>query len=247
MKKSPCLQQKNAKHPCSTAQAVLADLYTHADPVRAQNLLRFFKTGKGQYGEGDIFWGLYVPVVRKVCKQHTPLAYPEIAALLAHEVHEVRLCALLIMQAMFHKAPEAQRAELIALYLQHALRVNNWDLVDLSVGMLGTWLLDKDRAVLYRLAQSPHLWEQRMAMVATLTFIRQGDFADTLALAATFLEHKHDLMHKAVGWMLREVGKKDRAVLTEFLQQHLRAMPRTALRYAIEHYSPEERKAWLRA
>lgn len=233
--------------PLGAAQAVVQTLQNHADPTRATTLRRFFKTGKGQYGEGDVFWGLYVPVIRRISKEYTPLSLADVKNMLRHEVHEVRLCALFIMDNMFKKNHEAQRADIIALYLQQATRVNSWDLVDLSAGMLGTWLLDKDRVVLYHLAQSSNLWEQRIAIVATHTFIKQGDFTDTLALSTQLMAHKHDLMHKAMGWMLREVGKKDRAVLTDFLHQHVRHMPRTMLRYAIEHYPQDERKVWLKA
>lgn len=228
-------------------EQIIASLEFHADPVRAQGQLRFFKTGKGQYGEGDIFWGLSSPCVRGIVKQHKHASLATIAVLLEHEVHEVRACALLLLVEQFSKASEAQRKDSIDLYLNQSHRVNNWDLVDISVCILGVWLLDKDRSLLDRLSESPLLWEQRMAIVATHTFIRRNDFADTLRLSEKLMTHQHDLMHKAMGWMLREVGKKDRAVLTAFLHQHIRHMPRTALRYAIEHYPEPERKAWLKA
>lgn len=232
----------------TTPQDIISTLQSHADPVCAQKLLRFFKTGKGQYGEGDIFWGLTNPRVRDIVKHYAAdTDLDTITALLDHHVHEVRLCALLIMVKQFPKASEAQRTDMIEVYLTKAHRVNNWDLVDLSAGILGTWLVDKNRNMLDELADSPLLWKQRIAVVATHTFIRKGDFTDIVRLCQKLMGHPHDLMHKAMGWMLREVGKKDRAVLTQFLREHVHYMPRTMLRYAIEHYPEPERKAWLQA
>lgn len=230
-----------------TPEQIIATLYAHADPVRAKNQLRFFKTGPGQYGEGDIFWGITNPLVRNIVKQHKDTSLETLEALLEHSVHEVRLCALLLLVAQFPRATEEQRAKIIALYLRRTERVNNWDLVDLSACLLGEWLRDKNRDVLDRLAASPLLWDQRIAVVTTLTFIRHKDFADILRLAPLFMNHPHDLMHKAVGWALREVGKKDLAVLSAFLDQYVQQMPRTMLRYAIEKYPEAERKAWLQA
>ncbi|MEG2172163.1 MAG: DNA alkylation repair protein [Desulfovibrionaceae bacterium] len=230
-----------------SAEQIIATIQAHADPVQAQNLQRFFKTGAGQYGEGDVFWGVKVPVVRRIAKAFTTATLPIVNVLLDHAVHEVRLCALLLLVEQFSKASEIQRKNIIDFYLYHAERVNNWDLVDLSVRLLGTWLIDKDRALLDELAASPILWKQRMAVVATHTFIRLGDFEDILRLSQKLMHHPHDLIHKALGWMLREVGKQDRAVLSAFLHQHRPHMPRTMLRYAIEHYPEPERKAWLQA
>lgn len=228
-----------------SANSLISKLESYADPQRALGQLRFFKTGKGQYGEGDIFWGITVPIVRAAAKEYKNLPLNEVEILLNHATHEVRLCGLLVLVEAFKKADEQKRGAIMALYLKRTDRINNWDLVDLSVNMLGMWLLDKDRALLYTLAVGTTMWEQRMAVVATNVFIRAGDFTDILQLCRQLMGHPHDLMHKAMGWMLREVGKKDRAVLTDFLQHEWQRMPRTMLRYAIEHYPEVERKAWL--
>lgn len=229
-----------------TAAFILSELRSMANPEKARFLQRFFKTGPGQYAEGDVFLGLVVPLTRSIAKanRQTPLA--ELRLLLESEYHEARLCALLIVVEQFRKAGPAQRKALFDFYLAHTPRINNWDLVDVTCPhVVGAYLLDKPRDPLYRLAESTLLWEQRIAMVSTVAFIRNREYADALALAEHFLPHTHDLMHKAVGWMLREVGKKDRDVLTAFLEEHLREMPRTALRYAIEHYPEPQRKAFL--
>ena len=230
-----------------TAEFVLNELLSVANPEKARFLQRFFKTGPGQYAEGDIFLGLVVPLTRsiaKTCKQ-TPL--PELQKLMESEYHEARLCALLIVTEQFKKASEAERKTLYDFYLKNARRINNWDLVDVTCPhVVGAYLLDKDRSVLYDLAASDNLWEQRIAMVSTVAFIRNREFTDTLALAERLMTHKHDLMHKAVGWMLREVGKKDRETLTDFLERTATRLPRTSLRYAIEHYPEEQRQYFLK-
>ena len=216
-------------------------------PERANHSSFFFKTGKGQYGEGDRFIGCTVPETRKVAASHMATSLQELKKLLADPLHECRLCALVILAGQCRKADEAGREEIVRFYLTQTTRVNNWDLVDLSCyHIVGEWLKDKeDRSLLYQLAESELLWDQRIAMVSTLAFIRNNDFSDTLRLSEIFLTHNHDLMHKASGWMLREVGKRDGRVLTGFLDRFHRVMPRTMLRYAIERLTPEQKKHYM--
>ena len=206
-------------------------------------LQRFFKTGKGEYGEGDMFLGVIVPETRKVAKAFKAVSYEVIEALLESEWHECRLCALLILIEKYKKAPE----EAVQFYLSHLKGINNWDLVDLSAPyILGDFLAGHpDHSVLYDLAQSPVMWEQRIAVVSTLMLIRHGHFNDTIELAGMFLDTRHDLMQKAVGWMLREVGKRDKPLLVSFLNSHKAVLPRTTLRYAIERFDAEERKGFM--
>lgn len=229
-----------------TAEFILSELLSCANPIKAQHLQRFFKTGPGQYAEGDIFLGLEVPMTRNIVKfnKNTPLS--ELDILMASEYHEARLCALLIVVERFKKATSAERDELYKFYLAHARRINNWDLVDVTCShIVGAHLLDKDRSVLYTLAGSDCLWEQRIAMVSTIAFIRNNEFDDTFALAECLITHPHDLIHKAIGWMLREVGKRNRQLLTDFLEVNATRLPRTSLRYAIEHYPQDDRKYFL--
>lgn len=230
-----------------TAAFILNELLSMANPEKATFLQRFFKTGPGQYAEGDVFLGLIVPLTRSIAKANiqTPLA--ELQLLIQSEYHEARLCALLIVVEQFKKAQEPERKILYDFYLKNARRINNWDLVDVTCPhVVGAYLLDKDRSRLYELVASDNLWEQRIAMVSTLTLIRNREFTDTFALAERLLTHKHDLMHKAMGWMLREVGKKNREELTAFLERHATTLPRTSLRYAIEHYPEAERQYFLK-
>lgn len=229
-----------------TAEAVRELLAAEASPDTARQTRRFFKTGPGDYAEGDVFWGVTAPRMRAVAAAARALPLEEVERLLDDPAHEVRACALVILTLRFRTGNDAQQSEIIQLYLRRAERVNNWDLVDISAGMLGEWLRRRDRAVLRRLAGSSVMWEQRIAVVATLPLIKAGEYADILDLAATLRRHPHDLMHKAVGWMLREVGKKDKAVLEGFLQAHLRELPRTTLRYAIERFPAAERRMWLK-
>ncbi len=230
-----------------TAAFILSELLSVANPEKAAFLQRFFKTGAGQYAEGDVFLGLIAPLTRSIAKanRHTPL--PELQRLMKSEYHEARLCALLIAVEQFKKASEAERKRIYDFYLDNARRINNWDLVDVTCPhIVGAYLLDKDRSPLYELSESDCLWEQRIAMVSTVTFIRNHEYADTLALAKKLMSHRHDLIHKAVGWMLREVGKKDRDTLTEFLEEYATRLPRTSLRYAIEHYPEVQRLYFLK-
>lgn len=218
------------------------ELRALSDPKKALVLQRFFKTGKGEYGEGDVFLGVMVPESRLVARKYAELAIHDVRKLLRSKIHEERLVALLILVRRHGRDPERTAK----FYLNNVAWVNNWDLVDLTApGILGAYLERRDRAVLYRMAQSANLWERRVAIIATQHFIRKGDFGDTLKIAALLLHDEHDLMHKAVGWMLREVGKRDLAAEEAFLRKHCRKMPRTMLRYAIEKFPPEKRRAYM--
>ena len=223
--------------------AICRELRSYSTAEKREVLPRFFKTGKGEYGEGDRFMGVVVPDTRKVAKDHNDVSWEVLEALLESEWHECRLCALVILVNRFKKQPD----ETLSFYLDHTKGVNNWDLVDLSAPyILGAYLVDKsDREILYVLSASKNMWEQRIAIVSTLMLIRNSQFADTMKLAEGFLNIKHDLMQKATGWMLREVGKRDVGLLTEFLERYKAVMPRTMLRYAIEKFSPELRRYFL--
>jgi len=226
------------------------ELAALADARQAAVLQRFFKTGKGEYGEGDVFLGIKVPIQRQLAKKHAGLTPAELQELLDSEVHEHRLTALLILVDEFGKAGEAEREEIFGFYLKNvsAGRVNNWDLVDLSApNIVGGFLLENPggKKVLLDLAKSKNLWERRIAVLATFAFIKKGGFSEALRVAELLLGDEHDLIHKAVGWMLREVGKRDEALEKKFLERHLRKMPRTALRYAVEKFSERERRRWL--
>jgi 3-methyladenine DNA glycosylase AlkD len=216
------------------------------DPEKAKQLARFFKTGKGEYGEGDEFLGITVPEQRILAKKYRDLSLTDIDKLLQTSLHEQRLTALLILTCQFPKADAAQQAAIFDFYLQHTQWINNWDLVDVTCRpILGVYLLERDRHILYELAHAKHLWEQRIAIVTTMEFIKHNQFEDTLQLATILLPHPHDLIHKAVGWALREVGKKDQQVLISFLERYCTAMPRTMLRYVIEHFDQYQRKEYL--
>lgn len=223
---------------------VLKALREYSDKEKKEVLPRFFKTGKGQYGEGDRFMGVIVPNTRKVAKAAAGLPLEVVEMLLESRWHECRLCALLILIEKYRKDPE----NIVRFYLSHTRWVNNWDLVDLSAPyILGDYMLkQEDRSILDELAGSSVMWEQRIAVVSTLMLIRNGQFKDTMRLAEKLLCTRHDLMHKAVGWMLREVGKRDEGLLCGFLEKHKSVMPRTMLRYAIEKFSPERRRCYLR-
>lgn len=229
------------------SEEIQKELEAYIDPVKREYLPRFFKTGKGQYGEGDKFLGVVVPNTRIVAKRHKDEPFEVMAELLQSEWHECRLCALLMMVERFKKCDETGRREIYQFYLLQTERINNWDLVDLSAPyIVGEYLKDKSRDDLYRLADSPLLWEQRIAVVATATLIRNNDFIDILRLSERLLNHEHDLMRKAIGWMLREMGKRDKDLLLQFLDRFHKQMPRTMLRYAIEKMSEEERKHYMK-
>ena len=227
--------------------AILHSLRQHIDAEKAIVLPRFFKTGRGEYGEGDKFLGITVPHIRLVARQYGHAPLEVVNRLLDSEWHECRMCALLILVMQYKKATEEDKQAIFNLYLSRTERINNWDLVDLSApGIVGEHLYPcTDRSILYRLAESPLLWNRRIAMVSTLTFIRRGDFNDTFALADKLVTSRHDLMQKAVGWMLREMGKRDIALLRIFLDKHAATMPRTMLRYAIEKMDSAERHDWM--
>ena len=229
---------------------LLTEMLSRADASQVAGLSRFFKTGPGQYGEGDRFLGIKVPVTRDVVKHcWRETGFPELEECVVNEYHEVRLAALLTLIEFFRHARKdpALQGRYIDFYLDHTASINNWDLVDLSCyPLLGEWLLDKDRSLLYELARSGKtLWEQRIGIVSTMTFIRHGDLDDTFAIADILLHHPHDLIHKAVGWLLREAGKRDRAALEAFLEPRWRSMPRTMLRYAIEKFPDDARRNYL--
>ena len=231
-----------------TLATLRKELRHQASAERAAGSQRFFKTGPGEYGEGDQFLGLSVPQTRALVPQTDALSEHDVLTLLHSEWHEERLIALFILIRRFGKARKSEAAQqhLIDLYLANTRWINNWDLVDTSAPhLLGAWLLKRDRSVLDRLAASTSLWEQRIAVLTTQAFIRAGDFTDTLRLCQLFLTHKHDLMHKACGWMLREVGNRDEHVLRIFLDQYATTMPRTMLRYAIEKLPERDRKGYL--
>ena len=229
-----------------SAEAQRKALRKHASRKKAEVLQRFFKTGPGQYGEGDIFAGVVVPDIRKVAKSFKDAAEVELLELLKSEIHEERLLALLIIINQFEKASEVGKEALFKLYLKNTRYINNWDLVDISApNVVGAWLFERNRDVLNRLAKSKSLWERRIAVVSTFYFIRKGDYHSTLEIAALSLEEKEDLIHKAVGWMLREVGKRSLADEEKFLGKHYKKMPRTMLRYAIERFPEVRRKAYL--
>lgn len=229
-----------------TAKDVIAVLAAEADPAKALGLSAFFKTGPGQYGEGDVFIGLTVPAQRKIAKGYLGLPAADVDLLLDSEVHEHRFVGLAILVSQSTKQPGVAAAHYLAAV--HRGRVNNWDLVDSSAEfILGEYLLDRPRDILFELASSSDLWERRVAIISTFGFIKHGDASTTLEIAALLLDDRQDLIHKAVGWMLREVGKRvDRALLIRFLDDNAARMPRTALSYAMEHLTPEQR-AYYRA
>jgi 3-methyladenine DNA glycosylase AlkD len=229
------------------ARRIKAALSRRASREKAEILSRFFKTGKGQYGEGDRFLGVTVPEQRRIARKYPELSLEGLDTLLASRIHEHRLVALLILIEQYGKADERAKGNLVSFYLDRTGCMNNWDLVDLSAEkILGDYLYGRDKSILYRLAASDNLWERRIAIMATFAFIRKNRFADTFALAGLLLKDRHDLIHKAVGWMLREIGKRDRDAEEEFLRKHYRAMPRTMLRYAVEKFDTETKTFYLR-
>ena len=230
---------------------LLSEMLKHEDPSQVEGLSRFFKTGPGEYGEGDLFLGIKVPVTRSVVKDcWKGTSFEDLEECLASGYHEVRLAGLLTLVEIFshsRKDPLVQE-RCIGFYLAHTERINNWDLVDLSCyQLLGSWLMDKDRSLLYDLARNgKSIWEQRIGIVSTMAFIRKGQLDDTFAIADMLLDHPHDLIHKATGWLLREAGKRDGSALREYLATRYMNMPRTMLRYAIEKFPEEERQQYLK-
>ncbi len=223
------------------------DLAKLADKEKAKFFPRFFKTGKGEYGEGDKFIGVTVPNIRLVVKKYKDLDLKELQQLINSPIHEHRLTALIILVNQFKKADESRKEKIADFYLKNTIHINNWDLVDLSACyILGGYFLNKDRAVIYKLVKSKNLWERRISVLTTFWFIKNREFKDSLKIADILLHDKHDLIHKAVGWMLREIGKKDVKVLEAFLDKYAKVMPRTMLRYATEKFSEEKRKSYLK-
>ena len=222
------------------------DLAAAADSKRASNLAWFFKTGAGEYGEGDKFLGIRVPVQRKIALRYRELPLREISHLLKSPVHEHRFCALEILVAQYERGDEAAREAVFRFYLRHTRRINNWDLVDTSAPyIVGEHLGTRSRELLDELAKSPLVWERRIAIVSTLALIRRGELEDTFRVAEKLLPDRHDLIQKASGWALREAGRVSSAALVSFLKKHYKALPRTTLRYAIERFAPGERKRMM--
>jgi 3-methyladenine DNA glycosylase AlkD len=230
-----------------TAPAISRKLRAYARPSSVAVLQRFFKTGPGQYGEGDRFIGVKVPEIRAVCRECRGASLEVIQKLLRSPVHEERALALLILVDAFKAGDEATRRAVYDLYLANTAQINNWDLVDCSAGaIVGGWLRGRSKTPLTTLAKSSSLWERRIAMIATFDGIRRNDFAETFRIADILLRDEHDLIHKAVGWLLREVGKRDGAAERAFLKSRYKTMPRTMLRYAIERFPETERRKYLR-
>jgi 3-methyladenine DNA glycosylase AlkD len=217
-----------------------------ASPDISKTMQWFFKTGKGDYGEGDIFVGLKVPTQRKLAREFNYLKLSDLKILLGSKVHEERLISLFILVDKYEKGDDRDKDQIFSFYLKNIKRINNWDLVDLSAPkIIGKHLLKKDRSLLYKFALSKNLWERRVSILSTFEFVRNNDFETTLKIAETLLTDKHDLIHKAVGWMLREVGKRDLTIEENFLKLHYKKMPRTMLRYSIEKFPESKRKKYL--
>ncbi len=228
-------------------EQIKKDIKKMANPEKAKIYQRFFKTGKGQYGEGDVFLGLTSQQIKDIAKKYTGIGLPKIQELLKSEIHEHRICALRILFEKYKKSEEEEKGNIFNLYLKNTKFINNWDLVDLSApNIVGEFLLDKKRIVLYNLAESKSLWEKRISVLATFTFIRNNDFKDSLRICEILLKDDHDLIHKACGWMLREIGKRDLAIEEKFLKKHYKNMPRTMLRYAIERFEENKRQKYLK-
>ncbi len=227
---------------------ILKDIEVKKKNSKGETLSRFFKTGKGEYGEGDIFWGLTVPVSRTIALKHKNLSFPDINLLLKNKVHEVRLIGLLILVWKYQHSTKTEQEKIVKFYLKNTKYINNWDLVDLSSHyILGDYLINqKNKNILLKLAKSKNLWEQRIAIVSTCALIRKGELEWTFKISKMFLDHDHDLIHKASGWMLREAGKKDEKALRKFLDANISKIPRTMLRYAIEKFPQNVRLEYLK-
>ncbi len=226
---------------------LIRDLQKEKNLKQAKLLQGFFKTGKGEYGEEDVFLGIKVPVTRSIAKKYIGLNIKGIEMLLKSKVHEYRLAGLLILVEKFKVADEKTKGNIFNFYLKNSKSVNNWDLVDLtSHKIVGEFLKDKNRDTLYNLAESKNLWERRISIISCFAYIKDEDFKDALRISEILLNDEHDLIHKAVGWMLREVGKRDRDELEKFLKKHYKEMPRTMLRYSIERFPEEKRKKYLK-
>jgi 3-methyladenine DNA glycosylase AlkD len=230
-----------------TAQDIQKRLKKLGNKERAAISQRFFKTGPGEYGEGDVFIGIRVPVLRALVKEYADLSVAQILILLRSHIHEERLLALLLLVDSFSQGDEAARTSIFELYLKHTEFINNWDLVDSSAAQIvGAYLMDKSKAVLYRLAESANLWERRIAIMSTFHFVKHHEFSETLKIAKILLFDRQDLIHKATGWMLREIGKRHLKTEERFLKVHYKKMPRTMLRYAIEKFPEQKRQRYLK-
>lgn len=231
----------------TSVKQIKSDLQQLSSKEDARQLQRFFKTGQGQYGEGDLFLGIRVPVLRKLASQYGNVSIDDAACLLRSKFHEERMLALIILVNRYRKGNLPEKEAVYQIYLGHTKYINNWDLVDTSAEhIVGAHLLNRDRKILYALAVSDDLWERRISILSTFHFIRRNQFDDSLAISRILLNDREDLIHKAVGWMLREVGKKDIKAEESFLKNHYRIMPRTMLRYAIEKFPDEKRRKYLR-
>lgn len=225
-------------------EEIKKELNKKANKEKARILARFFKTGKGEYGEGDFFIGIRVPDQREVAKKFKEASFKDLKELIKSNIHEYRLTALLILIFKYKNNEE----KVFDFYIKNIRKINSWDLVDLSApNIIGNYLIDKDRSILYDFAKSENLWEKRVAIISTFTFIKNNDFKDALKISEILLNDKHDLIHKAVGWMLREIGKRDVEMEKIFLKKHYKKMPRTMLRYAIEKFPEQERKRILKS
>jgi 3-methyladenine DNA glycosylase AlkD len=225
---------------------ITAELQPLASSEKAATLQKYFKTGSGEYGEGDQFIGITVPQLRTVAKKYHLLPFGDVQELLRSPIHEYRLLALLILVERFNKYPE-DRQRIYEFVMEHRTHINNWDLVDTAAPyIIGEYLQDRQRKILYTLAKSKNVWERRMAVVSTHAFIKKHQFADTLAIVQELIDDDHDLIQKANGWMLREIEKRNRLLVEQFLQRHIRWIPRTTLRYAIERFPETKRKAYLK-
>jgi len=218
-----------------------------SDPKQAKDYEWFFKTGPGEYGYGDKFLGIRVPILKKIAKQFKDLSFSDIRRMLKSDIHEHRFVALKILVLQYKNADDIKRKNIVNFYLRNTKRINNWDLVDTSAQyILGDYLLSKDKSILYELAVSKIVWERRIAIISTAGFIKKGSYKDTLKIAEILLQDEHDLIHKAVGWMLREVGKQSLKIEVDFLNRYYEIMPRTMLRYAIERFPEKHRRMYLK-
>jgi 3-methyladenine DNA glycosylase AlkD len=223
------------------------DLEKLSLPEKKEIHQRFFKTGKGEYGEGDIFLGLTMPQTREICKKYKNLNLKELQKLLDSKIHEHRMCSLLILNNKFKKTDNKEKEKIFNLYMKNYKNINNWDLVDLSAPKIpGEWLIDKNKKILYEFAKSNHLWKKRIAVLSTFAFIRKNQFKDAINIFEILLNDKHDLIHKAVGWMLREIGKRNQETEERFLKKYHKTMPRTMLRYSIERFEEKKRQFYLK-
>jgi len=216
------------------------------NPEKAKVYLKFFKTKKGEYGEGDTFLGVSVPEQRKIAKKYFDLSLKELQELLSTNIHEYKMCSLFILIDKYRKSDKTEKKKIFDFYLKNTININNWYLVDISAPhIIGDYLLNKDRKILYKLANSKNLWEKRISIISTFTFIKNNQFEDTLKISEILLNDNHDLIHKAVGWMLREVGKRDQKTEETFLEKYHKSMPRTMLRYSIEKFEKNKKKYYL--